>query len=179
MRIVRIVLAVTVALWMAGAGCMLGCENNVAAAAASSETQQFTSSTIVASGDACAAHSRDCCARHRSANESTHGSKHGVEPATNPALKSGKSAAKPADRSASALASSLETTPSNMDSCPLAVNATAALSKVGREHSNSVYAVTPVNASLSNSTFPTIALSPPLRLPNRGHTYLHCCVFLI
>jgi hypothetical protein len=25
----------------------------------------------------------------------------------------------------------------------------------------------------------TSSLSAPLRLPNRGHTYLHCCAFLI
>jgi hypothetical protein len=173
-----VVLAVTVALWMAGAGCMLGCENSVVAAA-TSDAQQSNPSTIVASGDVCAAHSGDCCARRQQARGSAHGANHHAEPATSPALKSEKSDTRSANLPASALGSSVETTPSTMDSCPLAVNATAALSKVDRERSSSVYAVTQLNASLSNSTFQTIALSPPLRLPNRGHTYLRCCVFLI
>jgi len=173
-----VMLAVTVALWMAGAGCILGCENNLVAAA-TSDSQQSNSSTIVASGDVCATHSRDCCARHRPAGGPAGRANHGAEPPTSPALKSDKSAARAANLPTSLFASSLGTTPSTMDSCPLAVNATAALSKVRRHHSSSVYSVTQLHASLATGTFQTIALSPPLRLPNRGHTYLRCCVFLI
>src|ERR1700737_1314843 len=62
-KVVRLVLALSVSFWMAGAGCMLGCGNSVSAAegvrAESIDAQQ-----VVMAGDACAsAHSHDCCAK--------------------------------------------------------------------------------------------------------------------
>jgi hypothetical protein len=66
-----------------------------------------------------------------------------------------------------------------MDGCPLAVNATAALSKAKQDQSSSVLTANFASAFLSNSPEQTIPLSPLSRLPNRGHTYLRCCVFLI
>src|SRR6185295_1168773 len=63
-RIVRVSLALAVALWMAGAGCMLGCENMTSAAAANDHHPAAEATVIVASGEACASmRSHDCCAR--------------------------------------------------------------------------------------------------------------------
>jgi hypothetical protein len=172
-KILRVVLALTVALWMAGAGCLLGCENNIAAAA--SDAPLPNASTIVASGEACASsRGHDCCAKSRTSGaRSMHGSNHhGVEPATRAGQKS-------TDANARGLASSLGTVPRSMESCPLAVNATAVLSKAGGEQSNPIVAIAQLDAPRLNSQLQTIALSSPLRLPNRGHTYLRCCVFLI
>ena len=36
-RIIRVTLALAVALWMAGAGCLLGCENSVATASTNAD----------------------------------------------------------------------------------------------------------------------------------------------
>jgi hypothetical protein len=161
--IVRIALALTVALWMAGAGCLLGCENMVSAAGSNNGAAAPGSLTIVAAGDVCSsAHSKDCCARH--------GSKVGARPAA----KSSTSA------TVGALLPEVGAVPSSMmDSCPLAVNATAALSKAKQDQSSSVLPANPATAVPSNTPGQTIALSNRPQLANRGPTYLHCCVFLI
>jgi hypothetical protein len=164
-RIIRIVLAIAVALWMAGAGCLLGCENTVNAAANNSLSSEPLTGIVVA-GDVCAsAHSHDCCAKHdirrfakRDAKSTSNNSQ------TNNAL---------------ALAPGAN--PSQMmDGCPLAVNATAALSKGRYDQSSVHFASTAQGYLVSNTPLEqTIVLSPPLRLANRGHTYLRCCVFRI
>jgi len=56
-RIFRTFLALTVSLWMAGAGCMLGCGNTVVAAVHSLNNQ-----TIIA-GPSCHHATHDCCAK--------------------------------------------------------------------------------------------------------------------
>jgi len=68
---------------------------------------------------------------------------------------------------------------SGMKDCPLAVSRAAVAAK---SRSIEVRAA----PAIAHSTFPsatsfeqTISLSSPRRLPNRGHTYLRCCVFLI
>jgi len=62
--------------------------------------------------------------------------------------------------------------------CPMAVNASAALSKAQNDDT-SVALLPAAGELLSPATEQLRALAPPLRLPNRGHTYLRCCVFLI
>jgi len=63
--------------------------------------------------------------------------------------------------------------------CPLSVGKAAIAAKIR----NNEVAAGPV---VENSILPaenfleqTASLSTPPRLPNRGHTYLRCCVFLI
>jgi hypothetical protein len=160
-RIVRVVLAVAVALWMAGAGCMLGCEGMVAAAS-SVTTAPVHSAPIIASGEVCASvHAHDCCAKHGSKRASAFRTG-----STNP------------QQATTAVTVDLGTSGSMMD-CPLAVNATAALSKAKQDHSGSALLLTRTNGSIPFFHEQASALSPPVRLPNRGHTYLRCCVFLI
>src|SRR5919106_2044714 len=70
-KIVRVALSLVVAFWMAGAGCLLGCENMVANAAVHAPAQANTL-TIVASGDACATkRSHDCCASRKKAPQTS------------------------------------------------------------------------------------------------------------
>ena len=161
-RIVRVVLALAVASWMAGAGCMLGCANMVSAAAPSEFGSPASPPTIVAAGGACAAmHAHDCCARRA-------------------AKSARKSAAKAhTATTTSALGPELSATPGTMMDCPLAVNATAALSKATPDQSSIALPPSVASALLSNSSEQTTAFARPFRLPNRGHTYLRCCVFLI
>lgn len=168
LRLVRVVLALAVSLWMAGAGCMLGCETMVSAEPHEQSSVRILSNLVVA-GDVCAsAHSTDCCKKH--GNQSTV-----RRPVELDAKSSGSN--RP---SASDLALSLAAIPSSMmDNCPLAVNATAALSKVTSDYSSSILAPARSNISLTNINEQILSLSPPSLLPNRGHTYLRCCVFLI
>jgi hypothetical protein len=73
----------------------------------------------------------------------------------------------------------VEATPVPMMDCPLAVTATAALSKAGSDQASAALPDSSERPLLANSSEQTSAFVRPLRLPNRGHTYLHCCVFLI
>jgi hypothetical protein len=174
--ILRVGLALTVALWMAGAGCLLGCENMVVAAAneSASATTSLTATnslTIVAAGDACASmHAHDCCASHgrKSAAKST--SRSASQPTAKFKIPESALATSPLEFGA---------TSSTMMDCPLAVNATAALSKAKPDASRTVLEKTPASAHLPLLQEQATSLSPPPLLPNRGHTYLRCCVFLI
>jgi hypothetical protein len=174
-KIIRVALSVSVALWMAGAGCMLGCDNMVAGAARESSSAAAStasnSSTIVASGDACASmHSHDCCARR-------------AVRASGSTTKSDSKSAGNARTSASVfpgqVAPGFTATSSTMMDCPLAVNAAAVLSKAGSDQSNSALPATRANLALPRIQERATALFPQPLLPNRGHTYLRCCVFLI
>jgi hypothetical protein len=157
-----VALALAVVFWMAGAGCLLGCEQMVSAAAATEVTSSASASTIVASGSACASmhSSHDCCAKRD--NHST-----------------GKASAKVTAKTASDKPESIEALPVSMLDCPLAVTATAALSKAGSDQASAALPDSNERTVLANSPEQTNAFARPLRLPNRGHTYLHCCVFLI
>jgi hypothetical protein len=165
-RIVRVTLAVVVASWMAGAGCLLGC-GNMTAMAASSEQHSTQSVDVVASGDSCAAmHGHDCCAKR----------------ARKSPVETSSESPDSSEASANAEAAVLEhddVSRSAMD-CPMALTASAALSKVQQHEDTSVVLTSGVARQIfSNPTEQGRALAPSLRLPNRGHTYLRCCVFLI
>jgi hypothetical protein len=66
-----------------------------------------------------------------------------------------------------------------MVDCPLAVNATAALSKARPDESGADLPLTRAADNFSDVQEQLTALTPPSLLPNRGHTYLRCCVLLI
>lgn len=161
-RVVRVSLALAVAFWMAGASCLLGCEQMVSASAATAVTSPASSMTIVASGSACASmrSSHDCCAKS---------GKHSTS----------KTSAKRNAKAPSEKPESVEATPVSMMDCPLAVTATAALAKAGSDQASAALPDSSERTVLANLQEQTIAFARPLRLPNRGHTYLRCCVFLI
>ena len=162
-RIVRVTLALAVAFWMAGAGCLLGCEGMIAAASGEEAQSQVSDLTVVASGDACASmRSHDCCARRNKHAQTSN--------STTPA---------PAATSTSALTSLLGQTPTSMRECPLAVTATAALSRTNHNPSAGPLLLARPTGFIPQLEEQTRPLSQQIRLPNRGHTYLHCCVFLI
>ncbi len=161
----RLILASLLSLWVAGAGCMLGCESMIAMAADSSgaSTHQNRAHTIVASGDVCASgeanSAHGCCKKNKT-----------------PAK---KVVAPPTRDPDAALPEVSGTTSGTMNSCPLAMGRAAVVAK---PHSRDAS----VSQALAPSVLPevdfhelTAPLSTPLRLPNRGHTYLHCCAFLI
>lgn len=169
-RIIRVTLAFAVALWMAGAGCLLGCENNVASATTGGD-HHAKPSALVASGEVCAAHGASA---KRAANSNT--AKHNVKSFNS------NSAATPAnatDSFGNTQALAVAGGSSSMMNCPLAVNATAALSKSGPDNVDGSFAVAKASELPADSLEQVIPFARPPRLPNRGHTYLRCCVFLI
>jgi len=154
-RVVRLALSLTVALWMAGAGCLLGCGNMEAMAAA----PKPDATVVVAANDSCAAmHGHDCCAKRAK---------------TAPQASSQDSVA---NEDLNAVEG--DGISSGAMDCPMAVNASAALSKVQNDDA-SVALLPAAGDVLSDATEQVRVLAPPLRLPDRGHTYLRCCAFLI
>lgn len=168
MRLARVGLSLAVAFWMAGAGCLLGCEAMVSAASDNVSAKPAQGLAAIVSGDACASvKSHDCCAKH--------GAKSTPKSATESSASRTSS-----DSSARPKGERLVTaTSAPMMSCPLALNASAILSKSGVDQDSA--------PALPARTINPVTVLPvwgsaflhPLRLPNRGHTYLRCCVFLI
>ena len=152
-KILRLLLVIIVSLWMAGAGCWLGCRNE---AQASSLNLQSSTETIVAE-ESCAAASHHCCARKKT-------------PQT--------SASNPVDPR---LQHELLALPSPIfENCPMAVNASAVSVKVGAELSKAPLARAVETPTADTNSVPKtyFRLDQP-HLLNRGPTHLRCCVFLI
>ena len=169
-KIVRGSLGLALSLWIAGAGCMFGCQNMTAFAATGEKAVEHESSlAAIVSGDACAASgSHDCCAKKK----------------TEAGAKT-KNANKRLTLKLATLISqseSLNTGPSSGGrECPLALSRAIAITK---RSDNNRQSATPIVIAKTTPEVPVptaqhAALSRPSRLPNRGHTYLRCCVFLI
>ena len=168
MRIVRVGLALGVGFWMAGAGCLLGCENMMSAVAASHSSSKGDAANTITTGEACASmHSHDCC--------SSRAAKSAPAPKTTTRSTQVTKRAQPGPASVPQLGG----TSSDMTNCPLAVNAMAALSKPGQDQSSAALATDVVRTPPANIIEQTTAFARSLRLPNRGHTYLRCCTFRI
>lgn len=151
LKLVRVLLAFCVSVWLAG-GCLLGCGNAMAAQNRGDELGQNA-----IEGESChSAQAHHCCSKPKPATQST------IEPKLTESL------------------FALGSVPRGMmDDCPLAMNATAVVSK---NNSN-----TPDSSQATNALLPLAAATgelpqkhvvAPLRV-NRGPTYLRCCVFLI
>ena len=153
-KAMRLLLSVSVSIWMAG-GCLFGCSGTVVAADLGVED---STQTIVA-GESChaAPPKHDCCA------------------ATKPTKKKIVSNTKQPQ----GLPALMPTPRGMMKDCPLVVNGTAATSKnsghvpdPGREP---VVALQLIQANIEQPKFTLVKSF----LPNRGPTHLRCCVFLI
>ena len=162
-RLARVALSLAVAFWMAGAGCLLGCESMVSAASNDGASTAGQGLAAIVSGDACAsAQAHDCCARHGGKSVSKN------------------SAHNPAPRSSTTKNERLITATSTPTmECPLALNASAILSKSGSDQDSSPVLASRTISPATARPEQESAFLHPLRLPNRGHTYLRCCVFLI
>jgi hypothetical protein len=160
LKIVRVTLTVILSLWVAGAGCLLGCEGMMAAASESVGVAHHATSelNLVVSGDACAsAKSHDCCAKRN----------HRALPK-----------AQPSEKQAATLVES-DPSSSEMTACPLAMTRTTVAAKNAGDETSSATTVAPTNLPSLNLLEQTAPLVTQVRLPNRGHTYLRCCSFLI
>lgn len=153
-KILRLWLAISVSLWMAGAGCLLGCSNE---AHAGSLASAESTDTVVAEDSCASSHSHDCCAKKK-AHHSAAGNNQQTDPTE----------------------SLFEADQSRMfESCPMAVNASAVVSKSRAKISQASVAKT-IEAPLPSMVVTTASRSVDRpSVPNRGPTYLRCCVFLI
>jgi hypothetical protein len=180
MRTLRLVLSLSLVLWVSGAGCAFGCETFAMAAAdegaaATDHSQKQLDSSTMVSGDACpSASDHSCCAKHHgSAAHSLNGHS---EKRPGAGRASGANSAANPDVATSSMMLALSD--GAMHACPLAMNGTALATKARSDESTNSVALAPVTLPAIDLEKP-LASSPPTFLNNRGHTYLRCCVFLI
>lgn len=173
-KIVRFILAPLLGLWVAGAGCMLGCRGMVGAGAAGTERDGSTSLhssqgvTIVASGHACSSGSSSASELNNKSHNCCKRSSTEVKP--RPARISTEAAT---------LIQFGASSSGMMKDCPLAGSKIAVVTKNRSTKTEASPAVAHSYLPAQNFLEQTTSLSTAPRLPNRGHTYLHCCVFLI
>lgn len=152
-KFTRLALVPLLAFWIAGTGCLLGCERMVAAA------NHGTHLDTIVAGDSCASQKgHDCCAKRNNSKS---------------------------------LPVTVSETPSSIDfflpskdasgafGCPLAANRAVVLGKAGTIQPPAVETIgarLPLYSSVNELRASTTETLFP---PNRGHTYLRCCVFLI
>ncbi len=169
-KIIRGGLGLALSFWIAGAGCMFGCQNMVAFAASPDEAADHQPSlAAVVSGDACAATgSHDCCAKKKAeAKAKTQNANNRLTIKLATLISQSES---------------LNSVPSSGGrECPLAVSRAIAVTK---RSDNDKQSAAPTVIAVSTPAAPALteqhaALSRSWHLPNRGHTYLRCCVFLI
>ena len=140
-RISGRLVALTLALWLAGVGCVVGCEMNLPAA------PLVESAAVVAADDSCAAFSgHDCCRQAKENGAAVVG--------TIPARKDEASC------------------------CPLAGQTADPARKAS--YLDAPLAIAGNGLPLTSNVRPSLTL-PQTRpqIPDRGSTYLRCCVFLI
>ena len=151
MKAVRLLLAVSVSVWMTG-GCLFSCSN---AMAAENSMQTATG------GDSCHAkqshgQSHDCCAAKKPKKQIARTPK---QPSTLPTL---------------------APTPRGMvNDCPLVVNSTAVISKKSGHSTDPARAPVVLSPFVDNTNERSNTFVVNSFPPNRGPTYLRCCVFLI
>ena len=150
-KAVRLLLAVSVSIWMAG-GCLFGCSTNAAGAEAAQDIQRSAGSS-----ESChAQHAHDCCAKQKQKKRVA---------ATLLQLP-GSVSFVPASEG-------------TMRECPLVVNSTAATAKSHTHVPAPARAAGAALPRFEKQTVITdYDLLVPL-LANRGPTHLRCCVFLI
>jgi hypothetical protein len=151
-RMFRTLLAISVAMWMAGAGCLWGCSNSVMAAESPTSTQTQT----VISGPSCHSPGHDCCAKKSSTKSAGIDTQH-------------------------ALSSIVSVIPEGMmKDCPLAVNASAVGTTKSTVNSPDLTRATVTELpNVENRIEPRDWGRTQVQFLNRGPTYLRCCVFLI
>ena len=150
-KAVRLLLSISVSVWMAG-GCLFGCSNATMAA----ETDD--SALTIEAGESCqtARSGHDCCASQKPKKQTTRTIKQPEGMASYAPIPRGM-----------------------MNDCPLVTNATAATSKnsshvpdPGRASGAALPQLEKQDQTPDNAHVVSL-------LPNRGPTHLLCCVFLI
>ena len=174
-RIVRCTLAFALSLWVAGIGCIFGCEGRGATAAnpTSYEGRQAGSTPIFSEHSCSSGNSHNCCAKNAERQAAQRG-RNGTSQEVTP---------KPAGNGASEIFAptllSTNDSESGVKECPFAGSRIA----IAAKGHNTVVAAPP---AIANSMFlsgpsleSNLIWASPRQVPNRGHTYLRCCVFLI
>jgi hypothetical protein len=162
----RLLLALSVSVWMAG-GCLFGCSGGQVMAAEVSQEE------TAVSGDSCnKARQHDCCTRPNAQKL--------------PRPKTKKQVARHASATHTGTGLALSTGPSalnapprSMQDCPLMTNATAVTAKNNGNLPDPGHTSVAMLPAIKNTSKQTEFTPVQSYIPNRGPTHLRCCVFLI
>lgn len=198
-RFARYLLSPLLAIWVAGGGCLFGCEGKILAAVQKTagifvtpgvgahhvpteeplETEPKAHHQTVQEGASCASgEAHHCCAKSPARSSRAHAATRNVRAAKPVAATPATVSVEPVTLTASAAV--FGSPPSGMmEGCPLAVNATAVVSNFRNDQNDPAIP----NASSALRWLTSIKQSspavPPPLLPTLNLTYLNCCVFLI
>ena len=136
-------------LWLAGVGCIIGCEMNVAAAHHNRESQTASEGEESCAMSSSAGH--DCCKKEEDDDAAVGDAATNVR---NPQ------------------------TPASASCCPLAKVSADPARKISSKDVPLAIAGSGLPVAPESRTSTTLP-SSRLRVPDRGSTYLRCCVFLI
>ena len=149
-KAVRLLLSVSVSIWMAG-GCLFGCSSTMGA--------EVESTTAAVDSQSChAMHAHDCCATAKA----------------KPKRRIAKTL-----RRLPGVASFMPVPSGMMKDCPLVTNSTAATSKSSMHLPEPARGPVAALPTFERQTEYSDKPLDILFLPNRGPTHLRCCVFLI
>jgi hypothetical protein len=163
----RLLLALSVSVWMAG-GCLFGCSNGEVMAAEVSPDAKESSAAV--SGESCNRNRQhDCCTRPNAAKAKV---KKQIARRNRPAQ------AIPGSALATS-SSALTGLPHGMKDCPLMTNATAVTAKSNGNLPDPGGAPVVVLPTIRHTSEQTVFTPNRSYVPNRGPTHLRCCVFLI
>ena len=152
-KAIRLLLAVSVSIWMAG-GCLFGCANT-----ASAEVSRDSENTVEAAASCHAKRSHDCCTAVKAAPK--------------------KRVASNLKQQLAGVPSFVPGSRGMMNECPLVVNSTAATSKNSTHVPDPGRAPIAALPSFDKQTEHTDNILVAPFVPYRGPTHLRCCVFLI
>lgn len=199
-RFARFVMSPLLAVWVAGGGCLFGCEGKILAAVQNTagifashvagahhlptgelfESEATAHQQTVEEGASCASgKAHHCCAKTPAKKSRTRasGSTKNVRSAKPVVATPTTASVEPETPTTTAV---LESPPSGMmEGCPLAEIAAAVVSNFRNDqYSIAIPDASPTLRWLTAIDQPSPALPPP-RLPTFNLTYLNCCVFLI
>jgi hypothetical protein len=157
----RLLLAVSVSVWMAG-GCLFGCSGSEVLA---DEVSRDANESTAVSGDSCnKARQHDCCTRPNARKTSKQ-----IARQTRQTTRAPVPASEPV----------LTGLPHAMKDCPLMTNGTAVTAKSSGNLPDPGYASVDLLPAIKHTNEQTQFTLVQSYLPNRGPTHLRCCVFLI
>lgn len=173
----RLLLAVSVSVWMAG-GCLFGCSNSEVMAAEVSPEGNDAGAAV--SGESCdRTRQHDCCTRPnvqkprvRKQIARQTDAKQAARQRTTIGLATSQSALTTSP-------SALTGLPHGMKDCPLMTNATAVTAKSNGNLPDPGPSSIAVLPTIKNVSAQIEFIPVRSYLPNRGPTHLRCCVFLI
>ena len=174
----RLLLAVSVSVWMAG-GCLFGCSGGEVMAAEGSPEANEASAAV--SGESCnRSRQHDCCTRPNAQKEKPQNSRAQIARRQNRATGS-FAPERVTGGSAQSWTNSLALTgiPHTMKDCPLMTNGTAVTAKSNGNLPNPSHSSVADLPAIRNTREQTEFTLAESYLPNRGPTHLRCCVFRI